>query len=158
MVINKMHIDNRIIVPRILSKKCFIASDCELTEREVKWFNLAIQEVSEQILIDSTRDLDFDSLTGVNICFSLSGNIHYSEDILSGEHGVHFFTIVYLMGRLRQKQDDQFLFATYIEELVHHFWHIEDEAIVKYKVVEIAQKYDKNFTLDLYKKWGVKLE
>lgn len=155
MVIKHMRCVDGIIIPKLLTNKIFVASDCKLKSLEIELFNIAIQIVSEQLLIDHTKDYDLDKIPNANIFFSLYGNISYTADKSIHELGIHFSTIVYLMNNLRQIIDKQLLLATYIEEMTHHFWIIDDEVEVKYKVVEIAQRYDKSINMNLFKKYGV---
>lgn len=41
-----------------------------------------------------------------------------------------------------------------ISELVHHYWRIEDEIKIKYKVLKIVQMVDPKIKIDLIRKWG----
>ena len=156
MVLNNMKALDEITTPSLLRKKIVIGTNCRLSSSEIKLFQIAIDAVAEQIKCEMIND-DYDekNLNSVTVCFSLNGDVSYSIEKDIHELGVHFFTIIYIMNRLRQVPDQRFLFATYIEELAHHFWRIENEKEIKYKVVEIAKRFDKEFSIDLFKRWGI---
>lgn len=74
--------------------------------------------------------------------------------LMIGENGMRLDNFV-TTNVLHAVNNQQFVVFAFTEELVHHYWRIEDETKVKYKVLEIVQKIDKTITLDLIKGWGV---
>ena len=141
---NKVDFPSKLCRHEILTKKIAAATNCELTEREVTLFNSAVRAVSLQLIKDGIKNEDLD---GLIVFFTLNGDLNLYEDTTSG-CGVHFGMVVYIMERIREKNDDIFTIFAFIEEMAHHYWHISDETIVKYKVEEIMQQMYSNFTLD----------
>lgn len=39
--------------------------------------------------------------------------------------------------------------------MAHHFWNIDDENLIKYKVVEIIQQEYKDFTINIAKELSI---
>ena len=155
MVVKNMKLVDGIVIPLFLKDSIIVASDCPLRENEIKLFNIALHMVAEQLYFDTTQDLD-DNIVGANVFFSKTGVITYlpSQDGIH-ELGTYTKTIIYYLNNLRKINDEDIQFATYIEEMVHHFWRIEDEERVKYKVIEIAKRYKRNINIDLFRKYGI---
>lgn len=107
----------------------------------------------EQFRIDFNDDLDDSEIySRVDIFFSKNGSISLCTD---EEIAFHVCIILYNMNKLRMQGNEKFMFVGFIEELVHHFGRIDDETTVKEKVVQIAQKYYSDITIETLRKWGV---
>ena len=61
---------------------------------------------------------------------------------------------IYNFNEMRKLGAQQFAFA-FTEELVHHFWRLEDEAEAKMKVIEILQLTEPCITREYVKDWGL---
>ena len=136
------------IVPTItnseLMKHISFASKCELTEAECALLGQVLMYTEAQMVLDQ---IDIPTSMSVAIIFTDDRSVQIVEDDPSAL-GMHKDLIVYYMDRIRLA-DRQLKIVALTEELVHHFWRIEDETAVKYKVVEIAQFIDPSITIDL---------
>lgn len=149
---NKIEFPDQIYRHDILKKKIAAVANCELTKHEVQLFNSAISAVEIQLIKDNIKNEDLD---GLAIFFTLNGDLTLYEDTTTG-CGLHFSMSVYIMERIRKRNDDIFTMFTFIEEMAHHYWHISDETIVKYKVEEIMKHIYPNFTLDyMRERWNI---
>lgn len=144
-------IDNTFLIPKIIADKLVFIPLYDLNEREILLFNLALNAVANGI----TKD-NIDDLRHTNVVFTQNGSFYFSQE--NGDvFGMHCHFCIYAMETLRKTENEYFMLVTFIEELVHHFWGIEDEIAVKYKVVEIAQTVEPKVTLDMLKGWGLKM-
>lgn len=143
-------------IPEIFKGKIIVGTMSDLDETEIKLFKIALQLVSEQILFDSIDSkYDLDSMPSVNIIFSLDGRFLIIPEN-NAQLAFHVKFIIYRIDALRHFADDRaFILFMFIEELTHHFWNIENEVIVKYKVIEIINRYDKNINMETVKGWEV---
>lgn len=149
---NKIDFPSQLCRHKILTKKLAAVTNCELTEHEVSLFNNAVKAVALQLIKEDVKNEDLD---GLIIFFTLNGELTLYEDSTDG-CGVHFGTAVYMMERIRNKNDDIFTSFVFIEEMAHHYWHISDETIVKNKVEEIMQQMYSNFSLDyMRERWNL---
>lgn len=156
MLINNAKQVNGIIIPKYLKEKVLIASNHSLLNTDIRLFNIALQIVFEEInsdIIKGIIDEVLDNLKRVNIIFTKNGELSFSG--IEKELGVHFSIIIYKMEPLHYLENQRLTLFTFVEELTHHFWGIEDETKVKYKVIEIMKRYDKDITLEIVKGWGI---
>ena len=151
-----MRLDSAVSIPVInmpdllKGKLIFIANET-LTYTEAKLFEICLEALAEKMVEDK---IDISSLTHLNVLFTKSGSYSMTEE--SGDRfGFHLNLSIYALDNLRKTNSDRFMVVTFIEELVHHFWQVEDETKTKYKTLEIAQKIVPGITLELLKEWHV---
>lgn len=142
---------NTFLIPDIIKDKINIIIAFELEETEVILFNLALLAIANEMRKDN---LCIEQLTNLNIIFSKNGSFEIVQESDS-VFGMHFSFAVYAMETLRKTNNDYFMLVTFIEELTHHYWRIEDEISVKYKVVDIAHSVEPKITLDMLRGWGI---
>ena len=65
----------------------------------------------------------------------------------------HFSLAIYQIENLRNTHNERFILFAFVEELVHHYWRIENETEVKYKILEIVQLIDTGITLEMVNGW-----
>ena len=138
------------IIPNELQGKLTFAANYSLNENEVRIFSMALYAIISQLKEDG---IAFDSLTNVNAVFTKNGTVELEEN--SSAFGNHISLAIYAIENLRHTNNERFLLFAFVEELVHHYWCIEDETKVKYKVLQIVQKIDSGITLELIKGWGL---
>lgn len=138
-------------IPDMLKGKLTFVANHGLNAKEVQIFGMALQAIVLQLEEDKITK---EKLNNVNAIFTKDGSFAMYEEN-SNTFGLHFSLAVYAIENLRKLNNERFLLVAFIEELVHHYWRIEDETKVKYKVIEIAQKIDNNITIEMLKGWGV---
>ena len=144
-------IENTFFVPNIIADKITFILMCELSEREILLFNKALTAVANGIKKDN-----IDEPRHTNVIFTKNGSFYFSQE-KDSIFAMHCNFCIYAMETLRKTENDYFILVTFIEELVHHFWGIEDEVAVKYKVVDVAQTIEPKVTVDMLKGWGLKI-
>lgn len=119
-------------------------------EKELKIFQFSLFVIAKELINDN---IDNQQLTKVNVIFTKDGSfsIYEEHDDIFGAHGSF---VIYPLERLRKRNDEYFTIFSFTEELVHHYWRIEDEIKIKYKVLKIVQMVDSKITIDLIRKWG----
>lgn len=139
------------VVPEELKNKITFAANYALTDFDVVLFTGVLIVINAQLKEDG---MNYDDLTRVNVLFTRNGSFSMheeSETVL----GLHFSLAVYPMEILHRVKDPNLVCFCFIEELVHHYWRIENETDVKYKTLEIIQRIDKKITVETLKGWGV---
>ena len=144
-------VENTFLIPKIIADKINFIINYEINEREILIFNMALSAVENGIKKDNLNNLN-----RTNVVFTQNGSFYFSQK-RDDVFGMHCNFCIYAMETLRKTENEYFVLVTFIEELVHHFWGIEDEVAVKYKVVEIAQTVEPKVTLDMLKGWGLKI-
>jgi len=139
------------IIPEMLRGKLTMIANYALDDTDVRLFGLALKAVELQLQKDGIPKTD---LTVVNVVFTRDGCFSISESSMI-TYGFHFSLAVYALESLKKTNDARFILTTFIEELAHHYWRIEDETAVKYKVVEIASNVTPDITIDYLKGCGV---
>ena len=148
---NQWRIDPKPIIPKRLKNHVKIFSNCKLSKQEVILFNISLQSVANYLEHDSIDLSDYHTL---NIVFTENGKISF-HDTKDNVNGMQIYMAIYKMMQLRKKGSSSFSLFVFIEELVHYFWRISDETIVKYKVTEIMQTIVADFTIEIAKGWGL---
>lgn len=153
MVLNNATIIQGISLPKIFENKLFIAKTINLIlhDRDIFLINTALKVVSEQLLAENCN-----KIISLNMIFTCDGSFLFSKDNDVLEFGAHCNLAIYRMDLIHEayiRLNEQFVLFVFIEEMVHHYWRIEDEKEVKYKVLEIIRRYDKNITLETVKGW-----
>ena len=138
-------------VPKILEGKLTFVANYALNDKEVRIFGIGLLAISEKLIEDN---ISSHQLTNVNVIFTKDGSFGMIEEDNS-TFGLHFSLSVYALESLRKINNEHFYLFAFVEELVHHYWRIDNETKTKYKVLEIVQKVDPNITLDMIKNWGV---
>lgn len=147
---------NGIWSPVFLDNKLQFVANCLLREEEIQIFNQALQLVAWKIKEDMKNgnlSPKVEDLRRVTIIFTKNGEFSFSG--IENEVGINVSLIVYKTDCLHYIDDCMFPLFTFIEEMTHHFWNIEDETLVKYKVVEIIQQEYKDFTIETAKGWHI---
>ena len=138
-------------IPEILVGKLTMVANYVLNDNEVRIFGLALNAISQKLKQD---EINKDDLTNVNVIFTKDGNFAIHQDT-SSAFASHFSLAIYQLENLRKTHNERFVLFAFVEELVHHYWRIENETEVKYKVLEIVQLIDTGITLEMVKGWGV---
>lgn len=138
-------------IPEYLTGKLTMVANYPLNNSDVHLFDLALKAISKALELDHITK---ESLTTVNVIFTKDGSFSIIEESPT-TFGLHCSLAVYALEKLNAVNNEKFKLVSFIEELVHHYWRIEDETTVKYKVVQIAQMIDPSITIDLLKEWDV---
>lgn len=142
---------NGINIPENLKNKILIGTTTTITQHDKDIYMKALELVEQRMLKER---IEINKRSSVNIFFTENGTIHFeqSDDLI--EFGTHCHLITYRMDKMREVYNDKFKFFVFVEELAHHFWRIEDEEKVKYKVLDILKPLF-NISIDTVKEWGV---
>ena len=152
-----MHIKNNkqipieIIKPQSLQKKLNAFATCVLTEDEVRLFNEVLKCIDNHLIIDK---IDLSMLYTLNVFF-IEEEITFSYEGNTGTLGNQFHLATYRMSKLRNYNSDVLAAIIFTEELVHYYWRISDETIVKHKVVEVLKDMYPKLTIDMLRKLGM---
>ena len=141
----------QIIKPQSLQMKLNEFATCELTENEVEVFNRVLKCIDNHLIIDK---IDLSTLYTLNIFF-IEEEITFSFENNTKTLGNQFHLATYRMSKIRNYNSDVISAIIYTEELVHYYWRIFDETIVKNKVVEILNDIYPELTIDFLKKLGM---
>lgn len=121
---------------RIKDKVVLLATH-PISDRIAKITGISLWAVAEQL----EKDGLLESITSVNCIFTDDGNVSIQMD--PEQLGNIMRIIIYPMGRwlsfYSPHNPDYPIFLFIIEELAHHYWNIEDEVEVNYKVIEIMK-------------------
>ncbi|MGG4467216.1 hypothetical protein ABER68_04155 [Paenibacillus alvei] len=143
-------------VPGYLEGKLGFAANYALTKEEAILFSVALNAICEQLEEESIKS---STLTKVTALFTKNGAFEFVDEQKGEEKslGMHFSLAVYSMEDVQKKAVNDIVYLmVFVEELVHHYWKLEDEVETKIKVVEILNRVlDKPLTVtDLFpKEW-----
>lgn len=143
-----MIIGKGITIPELLASKIQIRTTCEYTDREAFLFTIALAGVAMCLEKEGLKKED---LRNVVVLFTNEGSFEYNlED--SEAIGYKICLIVYSVYGWRHPKyggDEEVILMTYLEELIHHFWQIDDEVVVKEKVTQVMNAIfpTKNYTI-----------
>jgi len=98
--------------------------------------------------------IDLSTLYTLNVFF-IEEEITFSYEGNTGTCGNQFHLATYRMNKIRGYKSDVFTAIIFAEELVHYYWRIFDETIVKYKVVEILNDMYPKLTIEMLKNLGM---
>jgi len=140
-----------IIKPLSLQETLSVFTTCSLTENEIKLFNDVLKCVNNHLMIDK---IDLSTLYTLNVFF-IEEEITFSYEGNTGTCGNQFHLATYRMNKIRGYKSDVFTAIIFAEELVHYYWRIFDETIVKYKVVEILNDMYPKLTIEMLKNLGM---
>lgn len=133
--------------PELIVNKLNVVGNVELSQDEIKCFNHALVLLSIQL---QKENINISNLHSVNILFLSDGNFSI-QNTRNGFAGCTTSVIIYVMNVIRSWNDANKVIAVFLEELAHHFWNIEDESIVKHKVLEIMRNININLNMeDIY--------
>lgn len=138
-------------IPEQLKGKLTMVANHPLTDSDVKVFGYALQAIALMLQLDN---IPTESLTTVNVVFTKDGSFSMIEESPT-TGGLHICLAIYPLERLNTRCGERFKLVAFIEELVHHYWRIEDETVVKYKVVQVAQLVDPSITIEELKGWDI---
>ena len=138
-------------VPVALTGKITTWANCDILEKEVNLYNLALKCVAEYI---EDSNLDISLFYTLNVFFTNDGSISFVEDSATN-CGHQFHVVIYRMQPLRKLNSSTKMLFIFIEELVHYFLRISDETIVKHRVAEIMRYVAPSFNLTQTRGWGL---
>lgn len=142
-------------IPKFFSNKIVIGTTCDLDDEIVRLFNISLQETFEQLYFVDYFNEEFEPKY-VNVLFTSNGHLEFLEEENSTTFAEYTNLIVYKMDKINTMKSEIEKMFVFIEELAHHYWQIEDEVKVKFKVVEILKRYDNTITLTEEKdRWRV---
>ncbi|KML40622.1 hypothetical protein [Cytobacillus firmus] len=127
-------------VPETLTGKLSFLANCPLTQEEANEFNLILNELANELEEDGITRED---LTRVTAIFTRDNKFEIEDVGDDPALGLHFSLAVYAMDRIRDKRREVGQIASlmvYIEELVHHYWRLEDEVETKVKAARILSR------------------
>lgn len=121
-------------IPESLREKIQMVATYPLNEREARIFDRSLKSVAKHITKDKLEQKDIRNLV---ILFTEKGTYTVEDDYSMGSVGTY---AVFSIQPWRDKGwDDLNLLTLFTEELCHHFFSIEDEEEVKYKVFDIVK-------------------
>ncbi len=135
-------------IPDLLKDKIKFITSIELTNTECEIFTLCLEDIS----IVLKRDKLENTLTQIQLCFTPYG--HFSFKWNGSSQASYAQLAIYNMSEMRKFYPDQIAFI-FTEELVHHFWRLDDETETKLKVIEILQITEPHITKECVEAWGV---
>lgn len=120
-----------------IKDKVLLAANSPISEKIAQCIGTSLWAVAEQLEIDGLLD----NLTTVTCIFTRDGKTSIKLD--PKELGIYMRIIVYPMEKWnsfkRSPNEQLLIYMILIEELAHHFWNIEDEVEVNYKVISIMK-------------------
>lgn len=123
-------------IPEELKGKFEIVASYKLTEREASLFNLALNCVVNELKKDK---IPFGDLHRITAIITKDGEFTLSIPD-QNKLGTRLCLAVYAVERWRRlNYADNQIMVIIAEELCHHYWNIEDEVKVKYKVFDIIK-------------------
>lgn len=132
-------------IPSFLDGKITILSTCELTDICKEIYNKCLLAVAEQLEYENIRKED---LENTNVVFSMDGNYNLQmESITLGFH-VDFCFYNLSAISLDKENDEILIVGCFVEELAHHYWRIDDEIEVKYKIYDILKHIYPDVTIE----------
>jgi hypothetical protein len=120
-------------IPTKLLGKISLSLTCEITEHEKQLLKQALSVLQEQFEYENRQNI-----ARVSLIFSENGNVSL-EYVDDKQIGSQISLCIYAVKRW-QEYNDKGILAIILEELCHHFWAIEDEILVQYKVIEIMKR------------------
>ena len=131
--------------PAMLLGKLTMTFTCEINVREEKMLSNALILITKQFERENMKDFKRTTLV-----FTENGDI--SLKMPSEAMGMRMTACIFPVKRWRDKNYNDIQILTIIlEELCHHYWSIEDELIVKYKVFEVIKSLNPDLKItDLY--------
>ena len=139
-----------VVIPEIFIWKIELRFMCSLSDKELSVFGLCLQLCEKILIKDGIQNSDLSKAT---IIFADSGELVLREDDYT--YGSHFSLIIYNMNKIRIFDNMMKTALLFVEELVHHYWRIEDETLVKYKDIEILKLANSSYSIELLKEWKV---
>lgn len=128
------------MIPKILENKITLIANVQITQDEINLFQAALNAISEQLEEDGIEE---SKLTRVNALFTKDGSFHFVDEGENVALGLHFSLSLFAMDRIRvevKKKNEIIYLIVFIEELVHHYWSLEDEVETKVKLIEILNR------------------
>ncbi|MGH2116623.1 hypothetical protein [Aerococcus sp. L_32] len=119
-------------IPEELDNKVVIRATYALTEHEAFLFTMALQGIVIQM---RKENFNLPNLRKVFVLCTKNGEFTFIDN---DGMGYYMPFIILNLGNWRSGVwSDLHILAAFIEEFCHHFWSIEDEEIVKRKVIDI---------------------
>ncbi|AXO97173.1 hypothetical protein [Bacillus anthracis] len=124
------------IAPPDLQNKIRITATYEITEREAFLYHRALKGLDLQL---KEQGVDYSKLPEATAIFTRDGKFTILPD--GDELGYKTCLLIYCVQKWRDvSYTDEGLLIIFLEELCHHFLNIDDEEIVKHKVVEVINR------------------
>lgn len=123
------------VIDKRLFNKLVLLTTVELKDTIIRVLNLGFWGIAEQLdsegmLIDIPR---------VNCIVTLDGSFSIILD--EEQQGCHMSLVIYPIQKWENANYTELKMLTcVVEELCHHFWNIEDEVKVSYKVLEVIRR------------------
>ncbi|MBC5688235.1 hypothetical protein H8S37_04735 [Mediterraneibacter sp. NSJ-55] len=153
-------IKNQIQIPSVsvmpgFGSKINLSSNTTVTARECKLFEIALHMVCKLYQHEKRNLSEFPKM---NILFTYDFTFEFQNNSATNL-GLYMNLIIYSMQNIRNNIITELNYlAIYIEELCHCVWHIDDELIVKNKVIEVFKLSGLNVTEELFYLKGGKVE
>ena len=140
-----------IALPNVLQNKMFLRANCDLTDEELKTFQLTLNLVAKYI---AENNIDISRCDKFNILFTSDGSFSFFEED-PRVCGMQLQLAIYRMERIRKLQSITMTLFVYIEELAHYLLGIYDETIIKHRVADIIKYVVPDFDLQDLKELGL---
>ncbi|MCA0980251.1 hypothetical protein [Exiguobacterium aestuarii] len=120
-----------------ISRKIRFVSMCNISPEHNQLFRIGTMGVERQII---SEGISIESLPKLNAIISDQKMITFELDEEAGGYRTNlvFYPINFW---IENQWSDYAILASVLEEYCHHFWNIEDEALVKRKVVDIMNSH-----------------
>lgn len=119
-------------VPFELREKVIIRATCCLTDHEAFLFTTALNGIVLQMRKENFNLVNFRQ---VFVLCTKNGEFTFVD-----REGMGYYMPMIVLNLENWRNgswSDTHILATYVEEFCHHFWAIDDEEIVKHKVLEV---------------------
>lgn len=133
----KIHEAGGYLIPNIsdfeISSKINFISTINLSEQEILLFRLGVLGIQRQL---TKENINIESLPKVTAVITDRKKLTFELDEDAG--GSRLNLVFYPINHWKDNEwNDYIKLGAILEEFCHHFWNIEDEAIVKRKVIDI---------------------
>ena len=130
-------IETNYCYPRFFSDKLQVSSTCELDSQIVKAFNGVLLMLVDPMKEEGMNSPDFQALV-----YFIDADDFSIQLIEESTQGLYFPVVVYPVNRWRKiNLSEHSIMVAMLEELVHCFFRIRDESLVKQKMLEVVQRY-----------------
>lgn len=131
-----------------ISSKIIFISTCSLSEQLIRLFSWGVLGIENQLKAEGIK-IEF--LPKVHAVITDKSKVTFEMD--DDAEGSRLNLVFFPINRWEEKKrTDYIILGAILEEFCHHFWNIEDEAIVKRKVIDIMNtrifNEDSQITID----------
>ncbi len=118
-------------IDKRIKEKVILLANAPISDHVAEYIGQTLWAVAEQL----EKDNMLDKITTVSCIFTKDGK--FSIELDPNSLGVIMRLIVFPMDRWLKSKNQLSIYIIMMEEFAHHFWNIEDEVEVNYKVLEI---------------------